>query len=134
MEFAEAGPKNYAYKTQQGHVECKVSGFRLNSRGQEQLNFDILRNNVQSELQRPLSEARSLPVWNPFKIVRDPQQKIISTETEIKHYKLVFDKRVVDPYTSRSFLYGFKQFEWKPFDQSILDDLMTTYDVSIDSV
>ena len=72
MEFAAAGPKNYAYKTQQGHVERKARGFRLNSRGQEQLNFDILRNNVQSELQRPLKEARSIPVWNPFKIVRDP--------------------------------------------------------------
>ena len=95
VEFAAAGPKNDVYKTQQGHVECKVRGFRLNCRGQEQLDFDILRNNVQSELQRPLSEARSLPVWNPFKIVRDPQQKTICTETEIKHYKLVFDKRVV---------------------------------------
>ena len=111
VEFAAAGPKNYAYKTQQGHVECKVRGFRLNCRGQEQLNFNILRNNVQLELQCPLGEARSLPVWNPFKIVRDPQQKIIFTETEIKHYKLVFDKRVVDPYTSRSFPYGFQKFE-----------------------
>ena len=134
MEFAAAGPKNYAYKTQQGQVECKVRGFRLNCRGQDQLNFDILRNNVQLELERPLQEARSLPVWNPFKIVRDPQRKIIATETEIKRYQLVFDKRVVDPHTARSFPYGFQKFEWHPFDQSILDDLMTSCDVSPDSV
>ena len=134
VEFAAAGPKNYAYKTQQGQVECKVRGFRLNCRGQDQLNFNILRNNVQSELERPLQEARSLPVWNPFKIVRDPQRKIIATETEIKRYQLVFDKRVVDPHTARSFPYGFQKFEWHPFDQSILDDLMTSYDVNLDSV
>ena len=62
VEFAAAGPKNYAYRTQQGYVECKVCGFSFNCCGQEQLNFDILRNNVQSELQRPLIEALSIPM------------------------------------------------------------------------
>lgn len=42
IEFASAGPKNYGYKTKNGKVECKVRGFSLNTRGHEQLNFDIL--------------------------------------------------------------------------------------------
>lgn len=48
-EFASAGPTNYGYRTRNGKVECKVGGFRLNARGQEQLNFDILKNNVLEE-------------------------------------------------------------------------------------
>ena len=55
----------------------------------------------------------------------------------MKHNKLVFYKRVVDPYTSRSFPYGFKKLEWNPLGQSILNDLMASYNddvVSTDSV
>lgn len=43
IEFAIAGPKNYGYKTHQGKVECKVRGFSLNARGQEQLNYETLK-------------------------------------------------------------------------------------------
>ena len=38
VEFAAAGPKNYGYRTKDGKVECKVPGFTLNTRGQDQLN------------------------------------------------------------------------------------------------
>ena len=43
VEFAAAGCKNYAYNTHMGKTECKVRGFSFNSRGQQQLNFDILK-------------------------------------------------------------------------------------------
>ena len=33
VEFVSGGPKNYGYQTHNGHVECKVRGFRLNSEG-----------------------------------------------------------------------------------------------------
>ena len=65
VEFAAAGPQNYGYKTHKGKIECKVRRFSLNRRGQEQLNFDILRDNVQAELQRLQTEAHQIPVWNP---------------------------------------------------------------------
>ena len=45
-EFVSGGPKNYGYTTNEGHVECKVRGFRLNSEGKTQLNYDIMRQNV----------------------------------------------------------------------------------------
>ena len=38
VEFAATGPKNYGYRTKDGKLECKVRGFTLNTRGQEQLN------------------------------------------------------------------------------------------------
>ena len=108
-EFASAGPKNYGYRTQKGKVKCKVRGFSLNVRGQEQLNFDILRDNVLAELQQPRVKLRNIPVTNPHKITRDPKTKTITTRTEIKRYSLVFDKRVVDPDTFVSYPYGFQR-------------------------
>ena len=53
VEFASAGPKNYGYCTKEGKVECKVRGFMLNMRGQEQLNFDFLKENVINEVTKP---------------------------------------------------------------------------------
>ena len=42
VEFLSVGPKNYGYKTKKGKVECKVRGFRLNSEGKTQLNYDVI--------------------------------------------------------------------------------------------
>ena len=107
IEFATAGPKNYGYITRQGKVDCKVRGFSLNARGQEQLNFDILKRNVLDELQHPQAQARSIPIFNPHKIVRDTQTKQIATRTEIKRYQLVASKRVIDSDDFHSYPYGF---------------------------
>jgi len=52
-EFVSGGPKNYGYKTKKGKVECKVRGFRLNSKGKTQLNYDVMRQNVLDEIQKP---------------------------------------------------------------------------------
>ena len=43
VDLTSAGPKNYGYKTKNGNVCCKVRGFTLNVRGQQQLNYDIMR-------------------------------------------------------------------------------------------
>ena len=107
VEFATAGPKNYGYRTRQGKVDCKVRGFSLNARGQEQLNFDILKRNVLEELQHPQAQTRSIPIFNPHKIVRDATTKRIETRTEIKRYQLVASKRVVDPDDFHAYPYGF---------------------------
>ena len=107
IEFATAGPKNYGYKTSQGKVECKVRGFILNVRDQDQLNYEILKKNLLDEVQRPQEYPRSLPLFNPHKITRNPQTKRLETQTEIKQYQLVADKRVVDSNDFHSYPYGF---------------------------
>ena len=56
VEFASAGPKHYGYRTARGKVECKVRGFSLNTRGREQLNFELLKENVICEVSDPLKE------------------------------------------------------------------------------
>ena len=123
VEFAAAGPKNYTYKTKNGKISCKVRGFSLNARGSEQLNFDILKQNVIDEVTRPLENSkRQIPVFNPHKITRDANKKQLNTETEIKRYQVVFDKRVVDPSTFYSYPYGY--FECNYWDQQTAELLI----------
>ena len=102
IETASAGPKNYGYVTKAGKVECKVRGFSLSTRGQGHLNFRILKEKVMDKVVQPLQKPREIAVFNPQKIVRDVNTKQLETLTEIKRYKLLFDKRVVDPVTSTS--------------------------------
>ena len=109
VEFAAAGPKNYGYRTHRGKVECKVRGFTLNARGQDQLNFDLLKANVIDDVTIPLDDPRVIPVHNPHKIKRNADTKTLSTVEETKRYKVVFDKRVVDPDTFLSYPYGYEK-------------------------
>ena len=71
-EFASAGPKNYGYTTASGKVTCKVRGFTLNVRGSRQLNYQIPKQNVLDEIQRPVDACRITNVENPHFFTRDP--------------------------------------------------------------
>ena len=80
-----------------------------NARGQEQLNFDLLKQNVIDEVTEPEDDPREIRVHNPHKIKRDTNTKNLHTVEETKRYKVVFDKRVVDPDTFRSYPYGYEK-------------------------
>jgi len=84
VELAAAGPKNYGYRTNDGKVECKLRGFTLNTRGQEQLNFDLLKENAINEITEPDQEPWEISVHNPHKIKRDVQTKTLETVEETK--------------------------------------------------
>ena len=107
VEFVSGGPKNYGYRTKNGKIECKVRGFRLNSESKEQLNYEIMRDNVLAEIQQPLAKPREHQVIKSFQIMRDPKNYTLETHPEAKFYKLVFDKRVIDPATMNTLPYGF---------------------------
>ena len=62
MEFVSGAPTNYGYQTKNGKVECKVRGFRLNSEGKTQLNYDVMRQNVLDEIQQPQKQPRQTQV------------------------------------------------------------------------
>ena len=106
-EFVSAGPKNYGYQTKLGHVECKVRGFRLNSEGKSQLNYNVMRQNVLDEIQKPLLKPRQTQIVKTYQIVRDPKHYQLYTFPEYKQYQLVYDKRVVDPHTFLTYPYGY---------------------------
>ena len=108
VEFVSGGPKNYGYQTKLGHVECKVRGFRLNSEGKSQLNYNVMRQNVLDEIQKPLLKPRQTQIIKTHQIVRDPKHYLLYTFPEYKQYQLVYDKRVVDPVTFQTFPYGYQ--------------------------
>ena len=108
VEFVSGGPKNYGYKTKQGHVECKVRGFRLNSEGKTQLNYDVMRQNVLDEIQKPQKKPRQTQVVKSHQIVRDPKHYKLFTFPDYKRYQLVYDKRVIDPATFQTYPYGYR--------------------------
>ena len=111
-EFVAAGPKNYAYETFKENQCCKVRGFTLNARGQKILNFNSMKNLVLDEIlneeEEQQQQPRTLTLHNPHKITRCAATKTIKTVSQNKMYKLVFDKRVIDHDTFRSFPYGYK--------------------------
>ena len=113
VNFSSGGPKNYGYQTLQGKIECKVRGFTLgNVRGAAQLNYNLLRQNVLEELTDPQDEHREIPVVNPHFFTRDPATKQLRVSPRTKDYGLVFDKRVVDARTFKSFPNGYHRMRW----------------------
>ena len=84
VECAAAGPNNYGYRTYDGKVKCKIRGLTLNTRGQAQLNFDLLKPNAIHEVTAPLDEPRVIPLHNPHKIKRDTDTKTLETVEETK--------------------------------------------------
>ena len=108
VEFVSAGPKNYGNKTKKGKVECKVRGFRLNSEGKTQLNYDVMCQNVLDEIQKPLDKPRQRQVIKTHQIVRDARNYELYTYPEYKRYQLVFNKRVINPTTFETYPYGYQ--------------------------
>ena len=59
-------------------------------------------------------------MWNPSKITRNVNTKQLQTKTEIKSYKLVFDKRVVDPTSFFSYPYGYSDRDLEEEEMEVL--------------
>lgn len=108
-EFASAGPKNYCYITKKEKQECKVRGISLNSEGSKQLNYHVLRQNVVDEIQCPLEERRQTSIYKPYHIVRNSKDYSISTVQQTKKYQLVYEKRVIDVNTFKTYPYGYER-------------------------
>lgn len=107
LDFSSAGPKNYGYKTKQGKVCGKVQGFTFNVRGQQQLNYNIIRRNLLDELIDPLDKRRNIDVVNPHFFMRDPATKHLQVGPRTKWYGVVFDKWFMDTDTLESYPYGY---------------------------
>jgi len=91
--------KNYGYKTKKGKVECKVWGFRLNSEGKTQFNYDVMRH-VLDEIQKPQKEPRQTQVVKTYQIVCDAKTYDLNTLPDYKRYQLVYDKSHRSQYLS----------------------------------
>ena len=105
-EFVSGSPQNYGFKTRHLKVECKVRGFRPNSEGKAQLNYDIMRENVMNEIRDPQNQPRQTQVVKTNQIVRDARNYELYTFPDYKCYQPVYDKRVIDPASFKTFPYG----------------------------
>ena len=91
VTFVSAGPKNYAYKTHQGKTCCKVRGITLNFRASEKVNFETMIQLVEKR------DGSVITVHNPHKILRDTTDRVIVSQPQDKEYKIVYNKRVIQP-------------------------------------
>ena len=89
--FVSAGPKNYVYKTHQGKTCCKVRGIMLNFRAGEKVNFETMVDLVEKQ------DGSIITVHNPHKITRDSTERVIVSQPQDKQYKVVYNKRVIQP-------------------------------------
>ena len=121
-EFISGGAKNYSYKTRQGKTECKVRGFSLNVRGKQELNFNTMKATILSEIEHPQEEMRVIRTVNPNHFQRDTTNKSIKLVHQVKNYKLVFDKRVLDPQNKMSYPFGYRT--WSEVDDENVDMLL----------
>ncbi len=97
-EVVSAGPKNYDYKLNNGQASCKIKGFHVNFIASESLNFQSMRDLV---LNRNFDETIAV---EKNKFIRDKKDWTIRTETMLKQYRQVYDKRIL-----------FDNFETLPF-------------------
>ena len=61
-----------------------------------------MKQNILSELDNPKDNPRCLEVTNPYHFVTNITVKTIGLTKRVKQYKLVFDKRVLDPFSRTS--------------------------------
>jgi hypothetical protein len=88
-EFVSAGPKNYGYKLNNGQTSCKIKGFSVNFIASESLNFQSMRDLVFNH-----NFAETIAV-KQNKFIRDKIDWTIRTETMLKQYRKVYDKRIL---------------------------------------
>ena len=102
------GSQELWVQTKNGKVECKVRGFRLNSEGKTQLNYDVMRQKVLDEIQKPQKEPRQTQVIETHQIIGDSKTYDLYTFPDYKRYQLVYDKRVINPSTFQTYPYGYQ--------------------------
>ena len=55
-----------------------MRGISLNSEGIKQLNYQVLRQNVLDEIQRPLEKTRQTDIYKPYHIVRNSKEYLLT--------------------------------------------------------
>ena len=89
-------------------MACKVRGFSLNAEGKAQLNYQVLRQNTLDELTDPRDQPRVTQVTQTHSIHRNAKQYTLETRAKTKDYKLVYNKRLLDPNTFYTYPYGYR--------------------------
>lgn len=89
VKFVSSGPKAYSYVTLHGDTCTKLKGFTLNYTNSEKIHYDSMNEMV--------SEGGHITTTNPNKIFRSKYTSSIFNVHEEKRYKMVYDKRRIQP-------------------------------------
>ncbi len=102
-EFVACGPKNYAYRLNNGQSVCKVRGFSLNYTNSQVLNFDSMREALRAWKHNiPTKELITVTT----QILRQKKEAKVYTKKMPKTYSVVYNKRFVkNDFTTRPFGY-----------------------------
>ena len=96
-EFVSGGPKNYAYKMNNGETNCKVKGVTLNYKNSEAVNFDsvkyfILDNILGSKMLGTIFTENIYIYTEQMQFKKDTKDKSITTKYLDKKYSFCYDK------------------------------------------
>jgi len=94
-EFCSTGPKSYAYTLSDGSEVCKVRGFTLNYKNSLAINFEVMKNMVLNQQIQQNDDVLKVPIVNDRKINRDKKRNILYNRKEVKMFKAVYTKRVI---------------------------------------
>ena len=87
-EFVSAGPKNYAYKYDNGIMHCTIKGFTQNYLTSLKITFDSIKHIVCEDQKKKITAKQ-------LKFVKNKKDLTIKTKIEDKNYGFVYDKRVL---------------------------------------
>ena len=90
VEYCAGGPKNYAYRLDNGKEVCKVRGFTLNFTNSQKVNFAAIKEMV-------FDQSQTITLTNPHKITRHKCTSKVYNRVENKKYGMVYTKRVILP-------------------------------------
>ena len=87
-EFVSAGPKNYAYKLNNGKTHCTIKGFTQNHLTSLKLTYDSIKSIVCE------NQSSKIQV-DQLKFTKNKKDWKIRTNIEKKNYGFVYDKRAL---------------------------------------
>ena len=88
QEFVSAGPKNYAYRLNNGKTKCTIKGFTQNYLASLKITFDEIKHIVCEEQEKKIQVEQ-------LKFKRNKKNQTVQTNVEMKKYGFVYDKRVL---------------------------------------
>ena len=88
QEFVSAGPKNYAYRLNNGKTKCTIKGFTQNYLASLKITFDEIKHIVCEEQEKKIQVEQ-------LKFKRNKKDQTVQTDVEMKKYGFVYDKRVL---------------------------------------
>ena len=97
-KFVSSGPKSYAYVLNDGVEACKVRGFSLNHTAAQIINFHTMRDillDSQTDLQGDPTKLKILYTSKQSKISRNKYSATIYNRPEVKCFRAIYTKRVV---------------------------------------